>query len=100
MPILMFFSFFFAINNRRSYEQVKEWVTEVRGHCPRAKLFVNLTKLELRDDPVTKEQLKDLEMTLISEQEGRELANEVGADKYFECSSVQMINVKEKKPVY
>ena len=89
------FLVFFSIIHRYSLERVKDWVQEVRHNCPDAKVFVVLTKLDLRDDPATNEQLKDMGKTMISEAEGRELANEVGADKYMECSTMHGINLKE-----
>ena len=85
----------FSISDRSSFRKVKDWVEEVREHCPNAKVFVVLTKLDLRNDPATNEQMKELGETLISEEEGRELATEVGADKYLECSSIQKVNLKE-----
>src|SRR3990167_42206 len=85
----------FSISDRTSFGKVKWWVEEARAYCPEAKVFVVLTKLDLRDDPATIEQMKELGETLISEEEGRELATEIGADKYMECSSIQNANLRE-----
>ena len=85
----------FSTSDRTSFGKVKWWVEEVRPYCPDAKVFVVLTKLDLRDDPATIEQMKELGETLISEEEGRELAKEIGAEKYMECSSIQNVNLRE-----
>lgn len=76
----------FAINSQTSYENVKsKWFTELQHHAPGVPLILVGTKLDTRNecrDAVTKAK-------------GEQLASELKAHKYMECSSKTKEGLKQ-----
>ena len=66
----------------------QQWYPEVSHHCPNTPIILVGTKLDLRDDKETIEQLKKINLAPILYPEGLKLMNEIGAVKYEECSSL------------
>jgi Ras-related C3 botulinum toxin substrate 1 len=54
------------------------------------------TKLDLRDDKMTIERLKEKRMEPITKEQGREAAKELGFDAYCEHSSLTQQGLKVK----
>lgn len=50
-------------------------------------ILVGLKK-DLRDDPVAVEEMRKKSMRFVAERQGEQIAQEVGARKYLECSSL------------
>ena len=50
-------------------------------------ILVGLKK-DLRDDPVAVEEMRKKSMRFVTERQGEQIAQEVGARKYLECSSL------------
>ncbi|RIB21135.1 rho family small GTP binding protein cdc42 [Gigaspora rosea] len=74
----------FSVTSPASLENVKEkWFSEVRHHCPGIPYLIVGTLIELRDDPLVVEKLSRQGITL---EQGENLAQELGAIKYVECS--------------
>lgn len=65
----------------------RQWLPEITHHCPNTPLILVGTKLDLRDDPVTLQRLKERRFTPITYSMGMQCAREVGAIKYLEASS-------------
>ena len=63
-------------------------------HCPNTPIVLVGTKLDLRDDKATVEQLKKLKMLPVSKIDGLKLQKEIGATKYVECSAITSTGVK------
>lgn len=64
-----------------------KWLFEIKNYCPTASYMLVGLKSDLRDDPdVNKE-------NFVSHEEGQNLANEIGALQFFECSAKTGINV-------
>eukprot|EP00727_Mastigamoeba_balamuthi_P004243 m51a1_g13816 putative ras-related c3 botulinum toxin substrate 1 (488) ;mRNA; r:417087-419081 len=80
----------FSVGSRRSFENVSAiWVPETRHNCPKATCWLLVgTKTDLRDDPNTLARLAQSNTTPVSRQEGIDLALQLGAAKYVECSAV------------
>lgn len=78
----------YAIDNRKNMGNIeKKWLMELRTYCPTAKYFLVALKKDLRNEP-------DLPPEeLITEDEGREIARKINAEKFFECSARKRINV-------
>ncbi len=64
-----------------------KWVPEV-VHCrPNVPMIIVGTKIDLRDDPDTVAQLRDIRQGPITTEQGQEMAKKVRAVKYMECSA-------------
>ena len=53
------------------------------------------TKLDLRDDAVTNDRLRDRRLTPISYTQGLQMAKEIKAVKYLECSALTQQGLKQ-----
>eukprot|EP01095_Lingulamoeba_sp_RSL-Kostka_P006464 TRINITY_DN2028_c0_g1_i1.p1 TRINITY_DN2028_c0_g1~~TRINITY_DN2028_c0_g1_i1.p1 ORF type:complete len:202 (-),score=77.84 TRINITY_DN2028_c0_g1_i1:143-748(-) len=77
----------FSVVNSPSFENIKsKWNPEINHHCPEAKTLLVGTKIDLKEDKKTLERLRG-EKTPTFEM-GKELASEIGAEKYLECSAL------------
>jgi len=85
----------FSITNPTSFENVKaKWQPEIAHHAPGVPFILVGTKLDLRSDPVTLERLADKRQAPVTQQEGLALSQEIGADKYLECSALTQEGLK------
>ncbi|RXN23606.1 ras-related C3 botulinum toxin substrate 1 [Labeo rohita] len=85
----------FSLVDPDSLENVcVRWYPEVRHHCPDTPIILVGTKLDLRDDKDTIEELKKNKQTPIIYRQGRAVAKEIGAVKYLECSASTQIGLK------
>jgi len=86
----------FSLVNPTSFSNVKiKWVREVKNHCQGAKLILVGTKLDMREE---KDQLQKLESQGIKPVEtadGENLAKEIGAIRYMECSARTQKGLKQ-----
>lgn len=75
----------FAVDDRNSYDNVRnKWLPEIAQFCPNVSIVLVATKIDLRGE--SGPNAADDTATL-SPAEGRELANDVSAAAYVECSS-------------
>ena len=85
----------FSIVNPTSYQNVKsKWYPEVNHHCPKAKILLVGTKLDLRENQQTLEQLRDKGQAPITVNQGDDLASSIGARTYMECSALTQKGLK------
>jgi len=85
----------FSIVNPSSFENVRaKWYPEVSHHCPNTPIVLTGTKLDLRDDAETIEKLAAKRQAPISYEQGMQMAKEVGAVKYMECSALTQKGLK------
>ncbi|RXN13609.1 ras-related C3 botulinum toxin substrate 1 [Labeo rohita] len=85
----------FSLVDPDSFENVRvQWYPEVRHFCPNTPIILVGTKLNLRDDKETIEQLKKNKQTPISYHQGMTVAKEIGAVNYLECSASTQKDVK------
>ena len=61
---------------------------KIRHHCPNAPLILVGTKIDLRDDSSSREELESQGKELIMTSEGEEMAKDIGALHYLECSAL------------
>eukprot|EP00300_Choanocystis_sp_HF-7_P023845 c25230_g1_i1.p1 GENE.c25230_g1_i1~~c25230_g1_i1.p1 ORF type:complete len:195 (-),score=47.76 c25230_g1_i1:108-692(-) len=79
----------FSVISRSSYDNVKtKWIPEIRHHVPQAPFIIVGTKADTRDDPSMKGK------AFVSHDEGSQLAKEVGARAFLECSALTQNNLK------
>jgi Ras-related C3 botulinum toxin substrate 1 len=65
----------------------REWIPEVMHHAPSTPVILVGTKLDLRDDPVTLQRLKERRFAPVTYAMGSSCARDIGAVKYLEASS-------------
>ena len=73
---------------------VFQWNPEITHHSPGTPKVLVGTKLDLRDDPDTVQQLNSMKLSPVSKVDGLKLQKEIGAYKYVECSSMTSMGVK------
>lgn len=85
----------FSIISPASFENVKaKWYPEVNHHCPNVPLILVGTKLDLREDKETIERLAEKRLAPITHQQGLQMAKEIHAMKYLECSALTQKGLK------
>ena len=85
----------FSTVDPKSLERVSEkWIPEIIHHCPGTPFFLVGTQLDLKEDRATVDRLASKNQAPISSGVGLEIAKQVGASKYLECSSLTMEGVK------
>ncbi|KAF9206172.1 GTP-binding protein Rho1, partial [Haplosporangium sp. Z 27] len=78
----------FSIDSPDSLENVKEkWYPEVQHFCPALPIILVACKKDLRNDPQTVEALRRLNLRPISSEQGAEVARQIKARDYIECSA-------------
>ncbi|KAM0680813.1 hypothetical protein GINT2_001087 [Glugoides intestinalis] len=79
----------YAIENKKNLANIKDkWLAEIKNYCPNTKFFLVALKLDLRFD----KELGNKE-SLITKADGKKLAKEIKAEKFFECSALTRENV-------
>jgi len=85
----------FSVVNHPSYVNVKDrWYTEIKHHCPNTPILLVGTKIDLRDDPATLEELSKNNHKPITEAEAQAMVKELGALNYLECSALTTNGLK------
>ncbi|CAD6194346.1 unnamed protein product [Caenorhabditis auriculariae] len=86
----------FSVVTPESFEKVKsKFAPEIKQHCPTARIVVVGTQVDLRDDVDTVEKLAKDGLRPVAKTDGEQLARELGAFKYVECSALTMLGVKQ-----
>ncbi|XP_061626256.1 rho-related GTP-binding protein RhoU-like isoform X1 [Phyllopteryx taeniolatus] len=73
----------------------RRWVPEIRRHCPGAPLVLVGTQLDLREDVQVLIRLAQNQECPVGSEEGRQLAQQLGAAGFAECSALTQKNLKE-----
>ncbi len=78
----------FSIESRTSFDHVLyKWVPEANHHCPETPVILVGTKIDVREDAAFLAKLEEQGQSLITKPQGLDLAKQVGAIKYLECSA-------------
>src|SRR3989338_875673 len=86
----------FSVISPTSYNNVKaKWWPEVSHHCPKTKMILVGTKLDLRDDRDAIARLAEKGHEPISTEKGHSLGREIGAVRYMECSALTQKGLKQ-----
>ncbi|KAJ5904873.1 uncharacterized protein N7473_001789 [Penicillium subrubescens] len=86
----------FAIDSPDSMDNVEEkWISEAAHFCPGIPIILVGLKKDLRDDPVTIEELRKNGLKPTPKSFGDALAHKIGAYRYLECSSLTGEGVKD-----
>jgi len=85
----------FSIISKASFENVlTKWAPEVRHHCPQAPILLVGTKVDLREDPGNVQMLKAKGQDPVTYEQGLNLAKQIQAVKYMECSALTQKGLK------
>jgi len=86
----------FSITSPISFANVSsKWVPELQHHCPDVPIILVGTKLDLRSNSEYLEEMKRRGVEVITNEQGRKLAQTVGAVDYIECSAVTQQGLKD-----
>merc|ERR1712107_302352 len=85
----------FSLISPASFENVRaKWYPEISHHCPNAPVILVGTKVDLREDKETLERLREKQLSPIAYQQGLQMAKEISAVKYLECSALTQKGLK------
>lgn len=85
----------FSITSPPSFDNVgKKWYPEIKHHAPKVPFILVGTKLDLRDDKDTRERLNQKRQTPVTLDDGNNLAKDLNAYKYLECSALTQAGLK------
>ena len=86
----------FSVVSPTSFENVaNKWAPEINHHCPDVPKILVGTKLDLRDYEAAIEELKEKNLTPITQQQGEAMRRKIGAVAYMECSALTQRGLKE-----
>ncbi|CAH8831811.1 unnamed protein product [Trichobilharzia szidati] len=78
----------FSVDSPDSLENVEEkWMPEIRNFLPNTPVILVANKKDLRNDEVTKRELLKMKQQIVTEYEGKHVAEKIGARAYVECSA-------------
>lgn len=78
----------FSIDSPDSLENIPEkWNPEVKHFCPNVPVLLIGNKKDLRNDEQTKRELMKLRQEPVRSEQGRAMADRIGAYAYLECSA-------------
>ncbi|XP_015594475.1 cdc42 homolog isoform X2 [Cephus cinctus] len=79
----------FSVVTPSSFQNVKQkWLPHIQNNCPKTPFLLVGTKIDLRNDSNMLETLAENNEKPITTEQGKELAQEIKAVKYVECSAV------------
>ncbi|CAB4375210.1 unnamed protein product [Rhizophagus irregularis] len=85
----------FSLVSPPSLENVKnKWYPEISHHAPNTPIILVGTKLDLREDKDTIVKLRMKSQSPITYPEGLQMAKEIGAVRYLECSALTQKGLK------
>lgn len=86
----------FSIDSPDSLENIPEkWTPEVRHFCPTVPIVLVGNKKDLRFDENTRRELAKSKQEPVKTEEGRAMADKIGAYDYLECSAKLNEGVRE-----
>jgi Ras-related C3 botulinum toxin substrate 1 len=71
-----------------------QWYPEIHHHAPNTAIILVGTKLDLREDRDTIEKLREKRMAPITYPQGLQMAKDISAVKYLECSALTQKGLK------
>jgi Ras family protein A len=86
----------FSIDSPDSLENIPEkWTPEVKHFCPNVPIILVGNKKDLRNDGNTIKELQKMKQEPVRPEDGRAMADKIGANAYLECSAKTKEGVRE-----
>ncbi|XP_048196760.1 transforming protein RhoA-like [Perognathus longimembris pacificus] len=86
----------FSIDCPDSLENIPEkWTSEVKHFCPNVPIILVGNKKDLQNDEPRRRELAKMKQEPVKLEEGRDMANRIGALEYMECSAKTKDRVRE-----
>ncbi|EHB17164.1 Transforming protein RhoA, partial [Heterocephalus glaber] len=73
----------------------EKWTPEVKLFCPNVPIILIGNKKDLQNDEHTRQELAKMKQEPVKPEEGRDMANRIGAFGYMECSAKTKDGVRE-----
>jgi GTPase SAR1 family protein len=83
----------FSVVNPNSLENIRQWVEECKQYAPDKNIMLVGTKTDLRLDDNTVSKLKQRQLSPLYSTHGENMATEIKAIKYLECSAKDVKSV-------
>ncbi|MEE6513021.1 hypothetical protein FKM82_020442, partial [Ascaphus truei] len=74
---------------------IEKWTPEVKRLCPNVPIILVGNKKDLRNDEQNRSAVLSVPQELVKPEEGRDMANRIGAFGYMECSAKTKDGVRE-----
>lgn len=85
----------FSVISPSSFDNVRaKWYPEIKHHCPSTPILLVGTKIDMREDKDCIARLTEKKQSPISYEQGMQMAKEIGAQKYMECSALTQKGLK------
>ncbi|KAK9241128.1 P-loop containing nucleoside triphosphate hydrolase protein [Lipomyces kononenkoae] len=85
----------FSLVSPASFENVRtKWYPEISHHAPNTPIILVGTKLDLRENREVVDKLREKRMAPISYPQGLQMAKDIHAVKYLECSALTQKGLK------
>jgi small GTP-binding protein len=85
----------FSIISPASFENVRsKWYPEIQHHCPGTPMILVGTKSDMRADNAAVSQLASKGLKMIDKEQSLQMAKEIGAAEYHECSALTQEGLK------
>nr|WEL12737.1 Ras-related C3 botulinum toxin substrate 1A [Halisarca dujardinii] len=95
-PMTDVFLMVFSVVSPASFENIKaKWYPEVSHHCPGTPIILVGSKMDLREDKETLQDLKFKNKAPLTYPQGLKLSKDIGAVKYLECSAFTQKGLKK-----
>lgn len=79
----------YAVDTPDSLENVtNKWVEEAHELCPDVPIILVGLKMDLRDDPEAREEMRKKSLPFVQSERAEAVARQIGAKKYLECSAL------------
>jgi Ras homolog gene family, member A len=86
----------FSIDNPDSLHNIMDkWSPEVKHFCPKIPIILVGNKKDLRNDEKIRQELSRNKLEPVSSVQGKQMAEQVGAVGYLECSAKTKDGVRE-----
>ena len=86
----------YSIDSPDSLENIPEkWTPEVRHFCPSVPIVLVANKKDLRHDEATRKELLKNKQEPVKTEEGKAMADKIGAYAFLECSAKNKEGVRE-----
>ena len=85
----------FSVISPTSFDNIaSKWIPEIRHHCPTVPIVLVGTKTDIREDSSILARLGAKGLSPVTQREGVQLAKEINAVKYLECSALTQQGIK------